>query len=64
VLGATIQAQYEGRDTLTERPRAADGSPNRLVRGLAFVNNDVVNAASCTLATLLAVLLAPLALLS
>ncbi len=32
---------------LTELKRGADGQPNRLVRGLAFVNNDVVNATSC-----------------
>ena len=56
-LGATVQAQYEGArgKELTELKRGADGQPNRLVRGLAFVNNDVVNATSCFLATFLGV---------
>jgi uncharacterized protein (TIGR00297 family) len=57
-LGATVQAQYAGTDVLTELPRAADGSPNRLVRGFAFVNNDVVNLVSCLLASVLGILLA------
>jgi uncharacterized protein (TIGR00297 family) len=60
-LGATIQAQYAGQDVLTELPRGADGSPNRRVRGLSFVNNDLVNFASCALATALGILLSPLA---
>jgi uncharacterized protein (TIGR00297 family) len=42
---------------MTERSRAHDGTPRRLVRGLAFVNNDVVNFASCAAVTLAAVLL-------
>jgi uncharacterized protein (TIGR00297 family) len=71
-LGATIQAQYVESEygpirhdlnlapALTELKINADGHLNRLVRGLPFVNNDLVNFASCTLATLLGVLLAPL----
>jgi uncharacterized protein (TIGR00297 family) len=55
-LGAGIQAQYEGADALTELKTGEDGRPNRLVRGLSFVNNDLVNFASCALATALAVL--------
>jgi uncharacterized protein (TIGR00297 family) len=66
-LGATVQAQYAASDTqdplmLTEHRRSPDGRPNRLVRGLSIVDNDVVNFASCALATLLGVLLAPLIL--
>jgi uncharacterized protein (TIGR00297 family) len=70
-LGATMQAQYAMEDDnraertgpavlLTERSRSADGTPRRLVRGLAFINNDVVNFASCAVVTLAAVLLSPL----
>jgi uncharacterized protein (TIGR00297 family) len=59
-LGATIQAQYQGTESLTELKNASDGRPNRLVRGLPFINNDVVNLASCAVATALAVFLAPL----
>jgi len=70
LLGATVQAQYEmrgdagtaGGPALTERSRAADGSPNRLVRGLRWVTNDTVNLASCALVTAAAVLLAPVLL--
>jgi len=69
LLGATLQAQYatEGANRtegaavmLTERSRSDDGTPRRLVRGLSFVNNDVVNFASCAVVTLAAVLLSPL----
>jgi uncharacterized protein (TIGR00297 family) len=69
LLGATLQAQYSAERSggqgagetpaLTERRRSPEGLPNRLVRGLSFVNNDVVNAASCAAVTLAAVLLAP-----
>jgi uncharacterized protein (TIGR00297 family) len=70
LLGATLQAQYaaEGANRamnmdpavlLTERSRGDDGTPRRLVRGLPFVNNDVVNFASCAVVTLAAVLLSP-----
>jgi hypothetical protein len=64
LLGATVQAQYaatEGQDplVLTERRLAPDGRPNRLARGISFVDNDVVSFASCALATLLGVVLAP-----
>jgi uncharacterized protein (TIGR00297 family) len=71
LLGATLQAQYAPRppgagagaaDLLTERSRGEDGQPNRLVRGLRFVNNDAVNLASCALVTAAAVLLAPVLL--
>jgi len=46
LLGATIQALYKAPDdSLTEHAEEG-GSRNRLVRGLAAVNNDVVNFAS------------------
>jgi len=65
-LGATIQAQYTVRgatkaDALTERKTGEDGRANRLVRGLSFVNNDLVNFASCAAASMLGALLAQLA---
>ena len=59
LLGATVQAQYRSRSTeLTEQAASEDGQPHQLVRGLAFVNNDVVNALSCALVTAAAVLIA------
>ena len=67
ILGGTLQAQYRPRDAAdldrlatTERALSDDGTPNRLVRGLAFVNNDVVNFASCAAVTAAAVLLSSL----
>jgi len=59
LLGATLQAQYTGKAGATERARAEDGTPNRLVHGIPFVTNDVVNLASCAAVTMAAVLLAP-----
>jgi uncharacterized protein (TIGR00297 family) len=66
LLGATLQAQYvttgpaAGQATPTERSRTTEGLPNRLVRGLPFVTNDVVNLASCALVSAAAVLLSPI----
>jgi len=69
LLGGTLQAQYApvndtGRPRqgllVTERALTDDGTPNRLVRGLAFVNNDVVNFASCAAVSIAAVLLSRL----
>jgi uncharacterized protein (TIGR00297 family) len=70
ILGATMQAQYasptlalspDGETlSLTERDATPEGTPNRLVRGLSFVTNDVVNLASCALVTGAAVILWPL----
>jgi uncharacterized protein (TIGR00297 family) len=67
LLGGTLQAQYApaqksvkpGHSVLlvTERALSDEGRPNRLARGLAFVNNDVVNFASCAAVTIAAVLL-------
>ncbi len=69
LLGATVQAQYaaapgEGPSpapapAVTERRLSPQGLPNRLVRGLSFVNNDVVNFASCAAVTIATFLLAP-----
>ena len=71
LLGATVQAQYAAASaaggpstgdmrTVTERRFSPQGLPNRRVRGLSFVNNDVVNFASCASVTLAMALLAPL----
>ncbi len=49
VLGASIQARYASRTTpgsVTERRADGSGPANRLVHGIAWVNNDVVNIAS------------------
>lgn len=48
LLGATVQAIYysEGRRKETERPGDPDGTPNRLIRGQRWLNNDLVNLAS------------------
>ena len=72
LLGGTLQAQYVPAAGDAKRARAAllvteraftdEGVPNRLARGLSFVNNDVVNFASCTAATIAAVLLSRLVL--
>jgi uncharacterized protein (TIGR00297 family) len=45
LLGATVQAMYwsERRAKLTERRSEPDGTSNRLVRGLSWVGNDLVN---------------------
>jgi len=64
LFGATIQAGYESVDEsggrrLTERRRSVTGAPNVLVRGLVFVNNDMVNFLSGTVVTGLALLVAP-----
>ena len=60
LFSSTHGAPAPGRaHLLTERRQSPEGLANRLVRGLSFVNNDVVNLASCTSVTLAAVLLAP-----
>lgn len=48
LLGATIQASYREPRTgrTTERPFDPNGAPNELVRGYAWVNNDLVNLAA------------------
>jgi uncharacterized protein (TIGR00297 family) len=44
-LGATVQAMYysERRQKETEKPRERDGTPNRVLRGWQWLNNDWVN---------------------
>ena len=43
LLGATAQAMYRSAGGETERHTALDGTPNRLLRGLPWMNNDLVN---------------------
>jgi uncharacterized protein (TIGR00297 family) len=45
VLGATVQAMYysEQRRKPTEKQHERDGTPNRLLRGWPWLNNDGVN---------------------
>ena len=45
LLGATVQAIYysTAREKETERPIDHDGTPNRLLRGWRWLNNDWVN---------------------
>lgn len=46
VLGATCQALYEDSETaeLTENEFDKEGKPNKLVRGIKWLDNDAVNA--------------------
>jgi uncharacterized membrane protein len=67
LLGATLQAQYAVDAPAGDAPpvsfterRTTNGARNRLVRGLAFVTNDVVNLASCAAASAAGALLYPL----
>ncbi len=59
-LGATVQAMYRcpvcGKET-EQHPRHRCGSPTEQVRGWAWLQNDLVNAACSLAAALLAVLL-------
>jgi uncharacterized protein (TIGR00297 family) len=45
LLGATVQAMYysDRRGKETEKAREHDGTPNRLIRGWPWLNNDWVN---------------------
>jgi uncharacterized protein (TIGR00297 family) len=43
LLGATAQAIYRSASGETERHTALDGTPNPLLRGLPWMNNDLVN---------------------
>jgi uncharacterized protein (TIGR00297 family) len=43
LLGATAQAIYHSPSGETERRRGSDGTPNTLVRGWPWMNNDLVN---------------------
>lgn len=58
VLGATLQGIFydEVSEGETER-RCSAGKINRLIRGVAYINNDIVNFASIAIASLLTVAL-------
>lgn len=58
ILGASIQAQYycEEIESFTEK-KAYKNKPNRLVKGFAIINNDVVNLVSNLISTLLVLFL-------
>ena len=56
LLGASLQAQYRDGDLLTERPRVG-GRDLTLVKGLAWMNNDMVNLLSIAITSLTMVLL-------
>lgn len=54
IFGATVQGIYysDGLQRETER-KEYNGKPNRLIRGFAFVNNDVVNFTSIAIASVI-----------
>ncbi len=59
LLGATVQAIYwsEPRGKETEKRIDPDGTPNRLLRGFRWLNNDLVNLISSGVGALVGVLL-------
>jgi uncharacterized protein (TIGR00297 family) len=54
LLGATAQAIYRSAGGETERRAALDGTPNRLLRGLPWMHNDLVNFLSSLVGGLIA----------
>lgn len=60
LLGATVQGIYysEKRGKETEKASERDGTPNRHVRGWAWMNNDVVNLLSTLVGAAVASILA------
>ena len=56
LMGATVQAMYysEARQKPTEKSHEADGTPNRLLRGWPWLNNDWVNFISSIIGALIA----------
>jgi len=58
LLGATLQAIYwsEPRQKETEKRIDPDGTPNRLLRGFRWLNNDLVNFTSSAFGGLVAAL--------
>jgi uncharacterized protein (TIGR00297 family) len=54
LLGATLQAMYwcEDRQMVTEKSTCGDASPARLVKGWAWITNDVVNVLAVGLAVI------------
>lgn len=59
VIGATVQGIYysDARQKETERSIELDGTPNRLLRGYVFINNDVVNFVSTLFSASVAMML-------
>ena len=60
LLGATLQAHFydEKEDLLTEHSRDKEGNALKLVRGIRFMDNDIVNLTSNVITFILAVSLA------
>ncbi|WP_032121256.1 DUF92 domain-containing protein [Clostridium amazonitimonense] len=58
ILGASMQAQYycEELDTITEKSYYKN-KPNKLIKGIAIINNDTVNILSNIIASLIAIAL-------
>lgn len=58
ILGASVQAQYYCEDlkTITEK-KEYKGKPNKLIKGIAFINNDMVNLNSNLISTLIVFIL-------
>ncbi|WP_040214081.1 DUF92 domain-containing protein [Clostridium polynesiense] len=58
VLGASIQAQYycQEENTITEK-KEFRGKPNKLIKGFALFNNDVVNISSNILSSMMVFLI-------
>lgn len=54
LLGASLQAQYycEELNTITEK-RFYKGKINKLIKGVSFINNDIVNLSSNLISTLI-----------
>ncbi len=54
ILGATVQGIYYSDELQKETERKDyNGKPNRLIRGFAFVNNDLVNFLSIAIASVI-----------
>lgn len=49
LLGATLQAMYQGPNGETERPIGSNGIAHPLIRGWRWMNNDLVNLLSSLL---------------
>jgi uncharacterized membrane protein len=57
LLGATVQANYytRNREKMTEKAIDPDGTPNELIRGWRWLNNDWVNFLSSVVGALVSV---------
>ena len=62
LLGATVQRIYytDVRDKETEKQYENDGTPNRVLRGWAWMSNDMVNLLSSSVGGITAVILSAL----